>query len=202
MAKKVVYLTAIIILVLTGTGCQNNEENNQNNNASTVNTGINQNVSVQPVNTNSNPITDWQAYFNNDYSYQIKYPNDWHYHTTACCPPPPAYVIISTAEDGVTEPPYANLLISVSERTGETLETHTEISSLTEDGYSKTETTIDGEKAYRLERRELESDNGGSIYTYKDGYFYRFNYGATNPELYAERQDTLELIINSFEFLI
>lgn len=202
MNKKIITITVMVAsLVLIGIGCSQKKTTNQNENLNRLNVNLNANVSVQPVNTNQDETADWQIYTNDTYSYQVKYPADWYYHPSACCPPPPANIRIANVADGVNTPPYANVLISALTSAGDTLENNSEIASLVDDGYTKTEITVSGQKAYKLERRTLASDNGGSIYIYYKGYFYRLDYGATDLDVYTANQDILDKIINTFKFI-
>lgn len=168
--------------------------NNLNLNAN-VNANINANANV------SVDTSNWQTFTNNNYHYQLSYPENWFYLPKAMSgPPAPASAFFANVQETASQN-YASLDIIVSELSGETLETWAEITSLENDGYTKTSVTVDGQAAKRLERRTLASDNGATLYVAKDNYMYRLTWGATSQDVYTNNSAILEAIVKSFKFI-
>jgi len=168
--------------------------NNLNLNANVnTNTNTNANISVD--------TSDWQNFTNNNYHYQLSYPENWYYLPKAMSgQPAPASAFFANVQD-TTQPSYASFNILVSELSGETLDTSAEIKSLVDDGYTKTEVTADGQEAVRLERRTLATDTGATVYIAKGDYMYRLVWGATSKELFDSNSGILEAMFKSFKFI-
>ncbi|MFH1367007.1 MAG: hypothetical protein ABIH38_03390 [Patescibacteria group bacterium] len=167
----------------------------------TTNSEVNLNVN-QNANTNTAVDTaDWQTFANNNFHYQILYPENWYYIPDAMTgPPPPALAFFSNVED-TSKLPYASFNIVVSDLMEETLGTWGEISSLEADGYTKTEIILSGQPAVRLERHSHSMDSGAFIYVAKEGYMYRLVWGATEPATYETYKDMAEAMAASFKFV-
>jgi type II secretory pathway pseudopilin PulG len=173
----------------------------------TANTSLNLNINVavnQNVNANTSTAvdtSDWQVFTNNNYHYQISYPKNWYYIADAMTgPPPPASAFFASVND-TSVLPYASFDILVSEMMEETLDSWSEISSLVADGYTKSEITVSGQPAVRLERHTHVMDSGATIYVAKDGCMYRLVWGATNPDTYTSYQGVAEAMADSFTFI-
>ena len=199
-----IVIVLIILVVLVAGGLTwyfafyqkaNNNADLVTNSAANINLNNNLNANV-PVDA-----TDWQTYTNNNYHYQISYPEDWNYIDDAMSgPPAPVTAFFANTNDtGIL--PYASLNILVSENSDETLAMNAEIISLADDGYTKTNMTLAGENAVKLERHTLESDTGATIYVIKDNYLYRLVWGATAKATYEDNSGILSAMANSFKFI-
>ncbi|MFA5134552.1 MAG: PsbP-related protein [Patescibacteria group bacterium] len=177
------------------------------NRDSSVEVGSNTNTSPA-VNTGTNPEPEessfhadgWQTFRNNEYGYTITFPSDWHYVPNAMSGPPPPATAFFSSEPAESSVNYSSVNILVTELSGETLNTWSEIGLLEEDGYGKTDITVGSEPGVRLERRTLESDTGGTIYVAKNNLMYRIVWGSIDQGLFADHEETLGAIVQSFAF--
>lgn len=179
-------------------------EKNTNLTTNTI-SDFNLNVVVnQNANANTNiavDTSDWQTFINNNYHYQLSYPRDWYYIADAMSgPPPPASAFFSSVELTSSQQ-YTSLNILVTDLMGETLDSWAEIGLLEADGYTKTEITLSGQPAVRLERHTHSMDTGATVYVAKDGYMYRLVWGATQLETYDTNKDIAEAMAASFKFV-
>lgn len=142
---------------------------------------------------------NWQIYTNDRYGYSVKYPKDWYYRADFCCPPPPTAIMISNVPDNKTLD-YAIFDVIVDPAMGRTLDNYEEVTSLVADGYKKTQITVSGEPAVKLERHTHPADNGGTIYVKHNDIIYRLSWGGTSQTVFQTHKNTLEKIVNSFTF--
>jgi hypothetical protein len=149
-----------------------------------------------------NQQTNWQVYDNTKYGYKIKYPANWYFHQTGFNPPPPAGIFLAdkpegTVPEGRTAAPYTSFTVFVDQSMGRTLDNYEEIASLEAQGDKKSQTTVAGQSAVRLE----SSDTTGftvSIYVKKDDYIYRL--GWQMPPDDTSQKSICEQILQTFTF--
>lgn len=155
-----------------------------------------------PLSTN-NQNTAWQEYINPKYHYKIKYPPDWFFHKTGYNPPPPATIKLSNVDESLgLVGNEISIEISSLEDPGESLDTNAEIQSLSSQGFSKESITVWGEPAILLEIENTEGGVDTSIYIYRNGNVYRLSWGLWNSEIKRLNQETLQQIVDSFEFTL
>ncbi|MFH1207111.1 MAG: hypothetical protein V1668_00715 [Patescibacteria group bacterium] len=167
----------------------------------------NANLNIAPVsNKNINSGTadvdtsDWQIFRNNTYDFIIAFPEDWHYISDAMTGPPAPASTFFSSQPRSSSAQYASFHILVSDLMGESLASWAEISSLEADGYQKSAITIDGQTAVRLERRNMESDSGATVYVAKGNYMYRIVWGVTASSLDRASSPVQEAMLKSFKF--
>lgn len=196
----VIIIVIILIIILIGllwyflSFRKTNKNTNLTNNILNTNTALN-------ANTSAIDISSWQTYTNNNYHYQISYPEDWFYIPDAMSGPPAPVTAFFSNVEKTNILPYASFNILVSEMIEQTLDEHGEVVSLIADGYEKSDLILSGQPAVRLERDSHIMDSGASIYVAKDGYVYRLVWGATEPETYLPYEEICEAIAASFTFL-
>ncbi len=157
-----------------------------------------------PTSTSSttNQQANWQVYDNTKYGYKIKYPANWYFHQTGFNPPPPTGIFLAnkpegTVPEGRTAIPYTSFTVFVDQSMGRTLDNYEEIASLEAQGDIKSQTTVAGQSAVRLE----SSDTTGftvSIYVKKGDYIYRL--GWQMPPDDTSQKSICEQILQTFIF--
>jgi hypothetical protein len=195
-----IVITVIIVILLAGLlwYFMSNGESVQDKNTNIAPVS-NSNTNIS-LNTNSGAAEDWQTYTNDTYGYELQYPSDWYYIPDAMSgPPPPATAFFANTEQ-ISGIDYASFFVYVGIPDVSTLDEISEVVLLVEDGYTKTDTTVDGYSAVKLERRTHPSDTGGSIYVINGDYMYRIIWGGTSVAVFEAHEDTLDEIIESFKF--
>ena len=170
----------------------------------TVNQKINLNyapVSNKNSEANTNTNNDWLVFTNNNYNFSFSYPTDWYYIPDAMSGPPPPVTTFfaSTAQTAGND--YSSFFIYATDLMGESLDTWSEIQLLEDDGYIKSDITVDGEAAVRLERNTHPSDTGATIYVAKGDYMYRIIWGSTTQVLDQANSAIQEQMADSFKFI-
>ena len=62
-----------------------------------------QEPSYQPPGIKKSETADWKTYRNEEYKYEVKYPENWYFLKDACCPPPPTGITFNDYSDEKSE---------------------------------------------------------------------------------------------------
>lgn len=154
---------------------------------------------------------NWQTYQNPDYGFTVKHPENWHAEECRDSGPGGIYVLASLgdAEDLVicnSDAPIQGIVnINAAPEGGVGVNIEQEIASTIAnlDNARKTNTTVDGQSAIRVEgtTRQLEGPSAPAgmrlilIYISKNGNTYRLFYLNT-----PERADEFEQVAKTFKF--
>ncbi|XOU94316.1 MAG: hypothetical protein ACNFW9_05745 [Candidatus Kerfeldbacteria bacterium] len=190
-----IFIIILVILILGGglTWYLVNQDQNVEDNT---------NLNISPIsNNNTNKVTEWKTFINNNYHFTVDYPTSWFYIPDAVTgPPPPATNSFASVAD-ISDYKYSSFFIYVADLSGETLETWSEIGLLEQDGYQKTNIKVDGENGIKLTRNTHENDTGATVYVTNNNYMYRISWGSTTQELNTTNSNIQENMLNNFEFI-
>ncbi|HPN96886.1 MAG TPA: hypothetical protein PLK35_03920 [Candidatus Moranbacteria bacterium] len=103
MKTKILFSVAVVMAVFVFSGCQKEELNTNKDNQTKHPEMTESEAEIKNETGDKNEAnldySVWQAYNNEKYAYQIRYPSDWFFLKDNCCPPPPASVNFNNISD-------------------------------------------------------------------------------------------------------
>jgi len=143
------------------------------------------------------PVENWQTYKNDKYKYVVKYPETWYFHKTGYGPPPPTAVLFANVPEGQVAGKYSSFEISVDSAMGRTLDNYEEIASLVSQGYQKSQTTVNGRAAIRVEDTDTQNTKVVDTYLKYGDSIYRLGY-----QVPQEQADQIPLCERIFDYFV